>query len=107
MRHGFIVLVVCLFSAAWFYDGWLLLRDGYYTPMWLPNLLLSPFLYVAGGALWNLEVDAEGKPIFGFFRKDWPAPPKPPQVSRRLAMVCLPPMMVVAMVLLFCVKWRF
>ncbi|MCS4088520.1 hypothetical protein [Rhizobium sp. BK176] len=107
LRHAFIALVACLFSASWFYDGWLLLRDGHYTPMWLPNLLLSPFLYVAGGALWNLEADAEGKPIFGFFRKDWPAPPKPPQVGRRLAMVCLPPIMVVATVLLFCVKWRF
>lgn len=107
LRHAFIALVACLFSASWFYDGWLLLRDGYYTPMWLPNLLLSPFIYVAGGALWNLEVDSEGKPIFGFFRKDWPAPPRSPQVSRRLAVVCLPPIVVVATVLVFCVKWRF
>jgi hypothetical protein len=107
IRHAVIALVACLFSASWFYDAWLLYRDDYYTPMWMPNLLLSPFLYVAGGALWNLEVDAEGKPIFGFFRKDWPAPPRSPQVSRRLALVRLPPIVIVAAVLLLCVKWRF
>jgi hypothetical protein len=107
LRHAFTALVACLFSASWFYDGWLLLRDSHYTSMWLPNLLLSPFLYVAGGVLWNLEVDAVGKPIFGFFRKDWPAPPKSPQVSRRLALACLPLIVIVATVLLFCVKWRF
>lgn len=106
-QHAFIALVACLFSASWFYDAWLLYRDGYYSPMWLPNLLLSPFLYVAGGILWNLEVDGEGRPILGFFRKDWPAPPKSPQVSRRLAMVCQPPIIIVATVLLLCVQWRF
>jgi hypothetical protein len=106
VRHAFIATVACLFSASWYYDAWLLFRDGNYSPMWLPNLLLSPFLYVAGGILWNLEVDEEGRPIFGFFRKDWPAPPKTPQVNRRLATVCLPPIIVVATVLLFCVRWR-
>ncbi|MDW9481814.1 hypothetical protein GOB57_24505 [Sinorhizobium meliloti] len=105
-RHAFIALVACLFSASWFYDAWLLYRDGYYSPMWLPNLLLSPFIYVAGGILWNLEVDDEGRPIFGFFRKDWPAPPKCRQVGRRLAIICLPPILLVATVLLFCVRWR-
>ncbi|MBY3157363.1 hypothetical protein HFO56_34115 [Rhizobium laguerreae] len=79
LRHGFIALVACLFSASWFYDGWLLLRDGSYTPMWLPNLLLSPFLYVAGGTLWNLEIDAQGRPIFGFSEKTGP----PRQERRR------------------------
>jgi hypothetical protein len=105
-RHGFIALVACLFSASWFYDAWLLYRDGYYSPMWLPNLLLSPFLYVAGGLLWNLEVDGEGRPMFGFFRKDWPAPPKHRQEGRWLALVCLPPILIVATVLRFCVTWR-
>lgn len=105
--YGFIALVACLFSASWFYDAWLLYRDGYYSPMWLPNLLLSPFLYVAGGIPWNLEVGEDGRPIFGFFRKDWPAPPKSPQINRRLAMACLPPIIIVATVLLLCVQWRF
>lgn len=107
LRDALIALVACLFSASWFYDGWLLYRDGYYSPMWLPNLLLSPFLYVAAGILWNLELDSDGKPLFGFFRYDWPTPPTSKQVNGRLAMVCLPPIVVVATVLLFCVKWRF
>lgn len=106
LRHGFVALVACLFSASWFYDACLLYRDGFYSPMWLPNLLLSPFLYVAGGVLWNLEVDGEGRPMFGFFRKGWPAPPKHRQTGWWLAFVCLPPVMMVATVLLFCVQWR-
>ncbi|MCV9964232.1 hypothetical protein OIU34_20310 [Pararhizobium sp. BT-229] len=107
LHHGVIAVVTCLFSASWFYDAWLLYRDGYYSPMWLPNLLLSPFLYVAGGLLWNLEVDADGRSMFGFFRKDWPARPEHRQTGRWLALVCLPPVLVVATVLLFCVTWRF
>lgn len=104
--HAFVALVAALFSASWFYDGWLLLRDHVYPDMWLPNLLLSPFLYAAAGFLWNLEVDAGGKPTLGFLRPDWPAPPTVPQFRPKLALVAVPPIAVAAAILLLAVRWN-
>jgi len=39
-------LCVWLFSASWFYDLYIVLRDGSYSPYWLPNLFLSSILYI-------------------------------------------------------------
>jgi hypothetical protein len=104
--HELIALVACLFSASWFYDGWLLIRDGSYPATWLPNLGISPALYLLGGALWNLELDAAGKPTFGFLRQEWPKPPSAPQARPMLFLLSLPPILLAAFILLFSVKWR-
>lgn len=104
--HELLALVACLFSASWFYDGWLLIRDGSYPETWLPNLGISPALYLLGGALWNLEVDASGKPTFGFVHQEWPIPPTVPQARPMLFLLALPPIVLAAIILLFSVKWR-
>jgi hypothetical protein len=104
--HELLALVACLFSASWFYDGWLLIRDGSYPETWLPNLGISPALYLLGGALWNLELDATGRPTFGFLRQEWPAPPTVPQARPMLFLMSLPPILLAAVVLIFSVKWR-
>ena len=80
-RYLIVALALLLFSSSWFYDGYLLWRDGAYTGRWLGNLVLSPFIYMAAGLLWNLEA----KPRVGFHddsgfqlsfvREDWPSPP--------------------------------
>ena len=62
-----VAIIAMLFSSSWFYDGWLVMRDGHYPSTWLPNLLLSPILYLAAGLLWNLEVDDKGNASFSFF----------------------------------------
>ena len=74
--------------------------------MWLPNLLLSPFLYVAAGILWNLELDEAGKPALGFTRASWPVRSAAPHFDRMLAFATLPPIIVAASVLLFSVRWQ-
>ncbi len=69
-------LAACLwlFSASWSYDGYILLRDGYYPQTWLPNLFASSVLYCCAGLLWNLERHPERGVIFGFMRPGWPEP---------------------------------
>lgn len=106
VRHGIIAIAACLFSASWFYDAWLYLRDGEYSPMWLPNLLLSPYLYVAAGLLWNLEVDGGGRPTFGFVRRNWPEASPFRQLHPKLVIFALPPVLFAALVLLCSVRWR-
>jgi hypothetical protein len=104
-RHGLIAAALALFSASWFYDGWLLLRDGHYPDMWLPNLLLSPFLYVLAGLLWNLEVDGSGNAGLGFMRGDWPNSAGR-GLNRRLLLAVSPAIFLAAAILLCSVRWR-
>ncbi len=104
-RDAFLAAVVCLFSASWFYDGYLFWRDGYYTSMWLPNLLVSPYLYVAGGLLWNLE-PAEGKwARLSFVRDDWPAAPAD-RGFKPVLLACAPFVAFAAVVLIGSVRWK-
>jgi hypothetical protein len=56
LRYAVVALAVTLFSSSWFYDGYLLLRDGSYTSRWLGNLLLSPTIYLCAGLVMNLEL---------------------------------------------------
>ncbi|MBI3550147.1 MAG: hypothetical protein HY078_14005 [Elusimicrobia bacterium] len=63
---------VWLFSASWFYDGYILLRDGRYPPTWAANLVVSSVLYMAAGLLWSVDA-GEGKPLYFSFEGDaWP-----------------------------------
>jgi len=70
-REAIVAVALALFSSSWFYDGWLLLRDGAYTARWLGNLMLSPTIYLCAGLLSNLEIN-EGRLALAFVRADWP-----------------------------------
>jgi hypothetical protein len=78
LRYLIVAITLLLFSSSWSYDAYLLLRDGVYTPRWAGNLMLSPFIYVAAGLLWNLEAkdswDFRDRWEFrlSFVRTDWP-----------------------------------
>lgn len=99
-----VALALALFSSAWFYDGYLLLRDGAYTHRWLGNLRLSPIIYGCAGLVLNLELRA-GRLAFAFMRDDWPAPIDT-SPSWRLALATLPLVLVAAWVLVAFVGWR-
>lgn len=101
-----VAVVAMMFSSSWFYDGWLVMRDGYYSSTWLPNLLLSPVLYLAAGLLWNLEVDESGKASFSFFRQNWPER-SPHQFNAALILKIAPFVAIAAFILLFSVRWQF
>ena len=69
--HFVVAIALWLFSSSWFYDGYLLLRDGAYTSRWWSNLFISPVIYLAAGILLNLEVRGAGVGL-GFTRAKWP-----------------------------------
>ncbi len=98
-------VAVLLFSSSWFYDGYLLLRDGLYTRRWLGNLMLSPIIYVSAGLLLNLEVRGHGLGL-GFTRPDWPRP-QGTGASWLLAAAAVPLVLIAAYVLVGFVGWRF
>lgn len=99
-----VAVALALFSSAWFYDGYLLLRDGAYTHRWLGNLRLSPIIYACAGLVLNLEL-RRGRLAFAFSRDDWPAPLET-SPSWKLAMASLPLVLVAAYVLVAFVGWR-
>lgn len=104
----FIVVAValCLFSASWFYDGYLYLRDGHYTSRWLGNLCLSPIIYMAAGLLWNLEAKFVHGVSLSFLREDWPKPPVD-KSFRSIWPLSLPLILIAAFVLVAFVRWHF
>jgi hypothetical protein len=81
VRYLVVALALLLFSSSWFYDGYLLWRDGVYTVRWAGNLMLSPLIYVAAGMLWSLEANDSGDFRdtggfrFSFVRANWPSRP--------------------------------
>ena len=111
VRYLIVALALLLFSSSWFYDGYLLWRDGAYTGRWLGNLVLSPFIYMAAGLLWNLEA----KPRVGFHddsgfqlsfvREDWPSPPVDTRFGPIL-FVSIPLILIAAFVLVAFVNWQ-
>jgi hypothetical protein len=106
-RELVVAVAVALFASSWFYDGWLLVRDGAYTARWLGNLMLSPTIYVCAGLVSNLEVDARGRLALSFTRGDWPRPlPTSRRVTWRLALVALPLVGIAAWFLVGFVGWH-
>lgn len=107
-----IAIALLLFSSSWFYDAYLLIRDGGYTRRWAGNLMLSPIIYLAAGALWNLEAIEEhdfsdrGGIRLSFVRVDWPSRP----INTRfepLILVSIPLIVVAAFVIVAFVDWNF
>ena len=104
-RYLIVALALLLFSSSWFYDGYLLWRDGVYTRRWAGNLMLSPLIYVAAGLLWNLEAKESEGFRFSFVSADWPKRP----VNTRfgpLVLVSIPFIVIAAFVLVEFVGWR-
>lgn len=103
--YGVIAAALWLFSSSWFYDGYLLLRDGAYTPRWLGNLILSSMIYLCAGLLWNLEAASRWSGTMSFLRDDWPSPPD----DRRFAPVLITAIPLAALAFLLLVGfvgWR-
>lgn len=105
LSHAVVAVAIALFASSWFYDGYLLLRDGAYTRRWFGNLRLSPIIYACAGLLLNLEVRGRGLG-FAFTRGDWPRP-MGAQISAWLAVAAVPLVLVAAYVLVGFVRWRF
>jgi hypothetical protein len=111
LRYLVVAIALLLFSSSWFYDGYLLWRDGVYTARWAGNLMLSPFIYVAAGLLWNLEAkeswDFREGPGFrlSFLRADWPKRPADTRFGP-LVLVSIPFIVIAAFVLVAFVGWK-
>jgi len=105
-RELVIASAVTLFSSSWFYDGYLLLRDGAYTRRWVGNLMLSPIIYVCAGLILNLELREGTKLAFAFTRPDWPRPvPTRAKTAWPLLLVSLPLIAIAAYCLVGFVGW--
>jgi hypothetical protein len=111
VRYLVVAIALVLFSSSWFYDAYLLWRDGTYTPRWAGNLMLSPIIYFAAGILWNLEakdrLDFRDRWDFrlSFTRSDWPGRP----IDTRFApiiLASLPLILIAAFVLVAFVGWN-
>ena len=103
-RYLVVAAGLLLFSSSWFYDGYLLLRDGSYTTRWWSNLMLSPIIYVAAGFLWNLEARGRFGVRLGFVRADWPARPADTRFLP-LILVSIPLILIAGFVLIAFVQW--
>ncbi len=104
-RYLLVAAALLLFSSSWFYDGYLLWRDGAYTPRWSSNLMLSPIIYLAAGLLWNLEAKGRRGFRFSFVRPDWPKPPSDTRFLP-LVLVSIPLILIAAFVLVGFVGWK-
>ncbi|MEW6157213.1 MAG: hypothetical protein AB1813_07245 [Verrucomicrobiota bacterium] len=105
-RHYlFVASALLLFSSSWFYDGYLLLRDGCYTTRWWSNLMLSPIIYLAAGFLWNLEAHGRFGVRLGFVRADWPSRPMDGRFLPIL-FFSIPLILIAGFVLVAFVQWR-
>jgi hypothetical protein len=104
-RYLVVASALLLFSSSWFYDGYLLCRDGTYTPRWAGNLILSPIIYFAAGLLWNLEAKGRTGCRFSFVRADWPARPGDKRFLPLLIAV-LPLIIVATFVIVGFVGWK-
>jgi hypothetical protein len=103
-RYLFVAAGLLLFSSSWFYDGYLLLRDGSYTTRWWSNLMLSPIIYLAAGFLWNLEAQGRFGVRLGFVREDWPNGPSDGRILP-IVFVSIPLILIAAFVLVAFVQW--
>jgi hypothetical protein len=104
-RHLPFAVALTLFSSSWFYDGYLLLRDGAYTARWLGNLVLSPTIYACAGLVANLEL-RDGRLSLAFTRSDWPRPMSPSPRAWPLLLASVPFVLVAAYFLVGFVGWR-
>jgi hypothetical protein len=111
LRYLVVALALLFFSSSWFYDSYLLWRDGAYTRRWLGNLMLSPIIYLAAGMLWNLEAKDSWKLRdhwdfrFSFVRPDWPNRPVDTRFSP-VILASIPFILIAAFVIVAFVGWN-
>ena len=96
--HVYIAACVWMLSVSWFYDVYILLRNGYYPPTWLANIVLSSILYFAAGLMWNLQRVPGRGVVFGFMQPGWPDPRNEIGFGR-VASFALPFMLLVTMMI--------
>jgi hypothetical protein len=110
LRELFVAIAAMLFSSSWFYDGYLLLRDGAYTQRWLGNLMLSPTIYLCAGVVMNLEAREGRRIAFAFERADWPRPIAVKATTTKptwpLVLAAIPLIAIAAYFLVGFVGWR-
>jgi len=105
-RYLIVASALLLFSSSWFYDGYLLWRDGSYTQRWFGNLIASSTLYVAAGLFWNLEAWPGAGYRLSFGRPNWPKPPADTRF-RPLILIAIPLVLIAAFLLVGLVGWKF
>jgi hypothetical protein len=71
-RQAYVAACLWMFSASWSYDLYILLRDGFYPPSWLANVIASSVLFALAGLAWNVEWSPERGITFAFMNDDWP-----------------------------------
>ena len=71
-KKAYVAFCTAMFSFSWFYDGYILLRDGFYPHTWFYNIVLSSLLYFSAGLLWSLEPAEKRTFAFAFERDGWP-----------------------------------
>ena len=105
-REVVVALAVWFFSSSWFYDGYLLLRDGAYTSRWVGNLMLSPVTYLCAGLVANLE-SRNGFLGFAFTRKEWPRPLEgKSRVTWSMVLAAVPLLFIATWFLVGVVGWK-
>jgi len=68
----YVAFCIWMFSAAWSYDLYILLRDGMYPNTWLPNIFAASVLYISAGLLWSLDWRPQRGVTFSFLEPGWP-----------------------------------
>ena len=106
-RYLVVAFALWFFSASWFYDGYLLLRDGVYTPRWSANLVLSSILYLAAGLLWNLEAKPGGWVTLAFLRENWPETSTERRFGWLMILAAIPLVLIAAVILIGSVGWHW
>ncbi len=105
-REAVVALAVWFFSSSWFYDGYLLIRDGAYTSRWVGNLMLSPVTYLCAGLVSNLE-SRNGSLGFAFTRKEWPRPLEAKsRVTWSMVLAAVPLLFIATWFLVGVVGWK-
>lgn len=105
-REIYVMACAWMFTVSWSYDGYMLLKSGYYPATWQSNIALSSILYVSAGLLWSLEHRPGSGVAFGFTRDDWPQPLPGGGGFGRVAWFALPFMaLAAALVLAFVVPF--
>ena len=72
LKQIFVAFCVWMLSASWSYDIYMYFRTGEYPPTWWSNIVLSSFLYISAGLMWNLDWEKEKRVFMSFKEDNWP-----------------------------------
>jgi len=100
LAQAYVAFCLWMFTTSWFYDTYILIRDGEYGPLWFENIFASSALYIFAGLLWNLDWVPGRGTIFAFMEKEWP-PTEVRNVFFRIIWFGLVFMIIVALMVLW------